>query len=98
MPSYSRTVKIPGKSAADLYAKVSTEIARFMEKSNVGKFDIATEPAKLQVSVKSSMFSATLHCEDGALRLDGSLSLLATPFRSKIDEGIDKWVAKTFPA
>ena len=69
-----------------------------MEKSNVGKFDVDSDPAKLQVKVKSSMFSATLHCEDGALRLEGSLSLLATPFRSKIDEGIDKWVAKNFPA
>ena len=42
------------------------------------------------------MFSATLSCSDGKISLDGNLSLLATPFRSKIDQGIDRWVEKTF--
>ncbi len=98
MPSYARIVKVPGKNSQELYDKVSTEIGRFMEKSNVGKFDVKSDPAKKQVSVSSSMFSATLHCEEGALRLEGKLSLMAMPFRSKIDEGIDKWMAKNFPA
>ena len=96
MPSYSRQVEVPEKTAQQLYDKISVEIDRFMEKSNVGKFDVHRDPAKRQVSVKSSMFSATLHCEESLLRLEGSLSLLALPFRSKIDDGIDKWIGKTF--
>jgi hypothetical protein len=96
MPSYSRQVDVPGKSAQELYDKVATDIDRFIDKAAMGKVDVSRDPAKKQVIVKSSMLTATLFCEDGRLRLDGSLSLLATPFRSKIDEGIDRWVAKTF--
>lgn len=96
MPSYSRQVKIPGKSAQELYDKVANDIDRFMSKSPVGKFDIERDPQTRQVSLKSPMASATLKCEEGALRLDAQLSLFAAPFRSKIDEGIDKWIAKTF--
>ncbi len=96
MPSYSRQVEVSGKSAQELYDKISIEIDRFMEKSNVGKFEVQRDPAKRQVSVKSSMFSATLHCDENLLRLEGSLSLMALPFRSKIDDGIDKWIGKTF--
>ena len=42
------------------------------------------------------MITATLACEEGAIGLDAKLSLLAAPFRSKIDEGINRWIAKTF--
>jgi len=96
MPSYSRKVDVPGKTAQELYTKISTEIDRFMEKSSVGKFEVNRDPSKRQVEVKSSMFSAILFCEDGLLRLDGKLSLMALPFRSKIDDGIDNWIGKTF--
>lgn len=96
MPSYSRQIQIPGKSAAELYEKIAADIERVMTKASVGKLDVSKDPAKKQVSVKSSMFSAVLSCEDGKVSLNGSLSLLATPFRSKIDEGIDRWVQKTF--
>ena len=45
-------------------------------------------PARRQVSIKSSMVTATLTCLDGLIDVDGKLSLLASPFRGKIDEGI----------
>ncbi len=96
MPSYSREVKIPGKSSSELYEKVASDIERFMTKSNVGSFDVERDAASKKVSVKSKMFSATLSCREGAIQVDGSLSLFATPFKSKIDEGIDRWIAKTF--
>src|SRR5688572_12965366 len=96
MPSYSRSVKVPGKTAQELYDKVCSDIDRFLTKASIGKFDINCNPSKREVAVKSSMFSATLHCEEGTIRLEGSLSLMAMPFRAKIDEGIDRWIAKTF--
>jgi hypothetical protein len=96
MPSYSRTVKIPGKSAQELYDKVASEIDRFISKGSLpGQIDINRDPGQKQVSVTHSMVSATLHCEEGQLRLDAKLSLLATPFRSKIDDGINRWLEKT---
>ncbi|MCM2278787.1 MAG: polyhydroxyalkanoic acid system family protein [Oligoflexia bacterium] len=96
MPSYNRKVQLPGKNAQELYDKVAADIQRFMEKSGIGKFDIERDPARKQVCLKSSMVTATLLCHDGALELDAKLSLLAAPFRGKIDEGIDKWLARTF--
>lgn len=96
MPSYSRKVSVAGKSAQELYDKVSSDIDRFMQKAQVGKFDIERRPDRKEVEVKSSMFSAVLQCRDGSLELNGKLSLLAAPFKSKIDEGIDKWLAKAF--
>ena len=98
MPAYTRKVAVPGKTSQELYEKVSADIERFMSKASVGKFEIDRNPTKKEVSVKSSMLTATLYCEDGQLRLDGKLSLMATPFKSKIDEGIDKWLAKAFQA
>ena len=96
MPSYSRTVQIPGKSSQELYDKISTEIERFMEKASIGKFEIERDAGRKQVQVKASMLSATLICNEGSLQFDAKLSLLATPFKSKIDEGITKWLSKTF--
>ncbi len=97
MPSYSRKVDVPGKSAQELYEKVASDIERFLGKANLPvQMDIDRDSAKREVRVKSSMFSATLSCRDSELVLDGTLSLLAMPFRSKLDEGIDKWLAKAF--
>lgn len=96
MPSYSRKVAIPGKTAQELYDKVSQDIDRFVDKAGIGKMEIDRDPSRRQVSLKSSMATAVLICEEGVMRLDAKLSLLAAPFRSKIDEGIDRWLAKTF--
>lgn len=97
MPSYSRQVEVRGKSAQELYDKISNDIDGFMEKSAIGKFDVEKNPTARQVILKSSLVNATLHCEDGRLRLEGNLSLMAMPFRSKIDDGINRWLTKNFP-
>jgi hypothetical protein len=98
MPSYQRTAKVPGKSAQEIYDRVAADIERFLSKVPLGHVDINRDAAKRTVSVKSSMFSGELVCKDGELALDAKLSLMALPFKSKLDEGIDKWLAKTFSA
>ncbi|MBY0470239.1 polyhydroxyalkanoic acid system family protein [bacterium] len=97
MPSYSKKISVSGHTADELYTKISTEIDKMMGKLPVGKFDIQRDPQKKQVSLKSSMASATLTCLDDNLVLDAKLSLMATPFKAKIDETIDHWVKKVFP-
>ncbi|OFZ55720.1 MAG: hypothetical protein A2428_00035 [Bdellovibrionales bacterium RIFOXYC1_FULL_54_43] len=96
MPSYSRTVHIPGKTSQELYDTVSAEIGRLISKYSLGNYGITRNPEKKEVSLKSSIFSATLFCDEGVLRLDGQLSFMAVPFRTKIDEGINRWLEKTF--
>ena len=95
MPSYSRKVSIPGKTAQFLYDAVSSHIDRFVEKAPT-QFEIERVPASREVRLKSSMATATLICRDNEMEVAASLSLFAAPFRSKIDEGINKWLAKTF--
>jgi hypothetical protein len=96
MPSYTREIKVPGRSAQELYDKVSEGIDRFVSKSSVGKYELDRDPGRRVVSASSTLFTATLYCEESTLRLEAKLSLLAAPFRGKLDEGIDKWIAKTF--
>jgi hypothetical protein len=97
MPSYSRKVQLPGKSSQELYEALAERIDRFLEKSSFGKYELEKDSAQKEFRIKSSMFSATLRCGEGELDLDAKLSLIASAFRSKLDEGIDKWLAKTFP-
>ena len=96
MPSYTKKIPVPGKSSQELYDKISTDIDRFLEKIGMGKVEVDRNAAKKQVTIKASMVTATLSCLEGAIDVDGKLSLLAAPFRGKIDEGISKWIAKTF--
>lgn len=96
MPSYTKRVKVPGKNAQELYDKVASEIEKFLARASIGKFDIARDPHKKEVSFKNPMVTAHLVCMDECLELDAKLSLMAAPFRSKIDEGIEKWIAKAF--
>jgi hypothetical protein len=96
MANFSRKVEIPGKTSQELYDKVSGDIDRFMSKASIGKFEIERNPAAKQVSVKSSMLTAQLVCEEGCIKLEAKLGLLATPFKSKIDDGINHWLKKSF--
>ena len=96
MPSFKRRVELPGKSSQELYEKVSSDIARFLEKSSLGGCDIQKDDAARSVTVKHSMFSAALNCQDGFIEVDAKLSLLAAPFKSKLDQGIDRWLEKAF--
>ena len=98
MPSYSRSVDVPGKTAQELYDKISADIDKFVAKAGMGKFDIAREATSKKVTVKSSLgVTASLVCEESRIRVDAQLSLLASPFKGKIDEGINWWLNKTFP-
>ncbi len=99
MPSYSRKVPLAGKSAQELYDKVSGDIDRFLAKASIpGKSEVSRDPAAKTVTVTGSLFSATLVCMEGCLELQAKLSLMAAPFRGKLDEGIDKWLSKAFPS
>jgi hypothetical protein len=97
MAKYSRKVDLSGRSAQEIYDKVSSEIERFLEKTPVGKSEVTRDPVAKTIKAKSSMFSAVLTCTEGGVDLAVDLSFLATPFRGKLDEGIDKWLAKHFP-
>lgn len=96
MPSFSKTVQVPGKTSQELYDRISTEIDRFLEKASVGKYDLTRDASKKEIHVKASMVTATLSCQEGSMVLDAKLSLLAAPFKGKLEEGIDRWVSKTF--
>lgn len=96
MASYTRKIQVPGKSSQELYDKISADIDGFLAKTGMGKVVVERDAAKKEVRIKSSMLTATLACQEGGINLDGKLSLLASPFRGKIDAGIDKWLAKTF--
>jgi hypothetical protein len=95
MPSYSRKVQIPGKSAQELFDTVAAQIDRFVDKAPA-KFQIERDAGRKEVRLNSSMATATLICREGEMEVEAKLSLFAAPFRSKIDEGINKWLSKTF--
>lgn len=96
MPKYSRNVSIPGKSAQDLYDRVSADIEKFISKTPIGKVDIQRDETAKSVAFKSSMASAKLLCADGTIQIDVDLSMFAAPFRSKLDEGLNKWLQRAF--
>ena len=96
MPSYSKKVQIPGKSSQELYDKVSEGIDRFISKVPIGKYEIERDPKNKAIKINGSVFSATLTCTESEIELQGKLSLVAAPFKSKLDQGIDHWISKTF--
>ncbi len=98
MPSYSRTLPIPGKSADEIYSRVSRAIGKFQEKDSgrFGKFEFKLSPETKTVRLESSHVTADLQCMDGEVLLKGKLSFLVSAFRGKIDSGIDEWIAKAF--
>mgnify|MGYP003950098001 CR=1 FL=1 len=96
MPKYSKEFSVPGKSADEIYAKVSDGIDHFLNKLSLKNYEINRDENSKEVSIDSKMFSAKLICSDDSIHLDARLSLLAAPFRSKIDEGIGRWLSKTF--
>src|SRR4051812_6964050 len=96
MPKYSRNVSIPGHAADALYQRVSADIEKFISKVPIGKYDIDRDASAKKVAFKSQLASATLLCMDNSIQIDVDLSLFAAPFRSKLDEGLNKWLAKAF--
>jgi hypothetical protein len=96
MASYSKNFPVPGKMADSIYASIAGDIDRFLTKSSIGSFEVKRDDSAKKVSFKSSMASGTLSAKDEQLQVDISLSLLATPFKGKIEEGVNKWLSKTF--
>ena len=96
MASYTKTFSVPGKLADSIYTSVANDIDRFLSKSPLGKYEVSRDDASKTVSFKSSMASGSLIAKDNQLHVDISLSFLATPFKSKIEEGVTKWLTKTF--
>jgi hypothetical protein len=96
MASYTRTVQIPGKTSQQLYDRISSEIDSFLSKTSIGKYTLERDPDKKEVRFQSSMASASLLCGEEKIDLTAKLSLFASPFRAKLDEGIDRWISKTF--
>ena len=100
MPSYSRTIPLPGKTASEIYDHISHALDKFQEKDTgkFGKFAFKTDAVAKTVRLESSHVTANLECRDGEVHLDGKLSFIASAFRGKIDSGIDDWIAKSFKA
>ena len=96
MAEYKREVKIPQKSGKELYDRVSQDIAQFLKKESMAGFSVECVEPKLQVLLKGPMVQATLSCEDGLIKLQAQLGFLALPFKAKFDEGITRWLQKTF--
>ncbi len=98
MASFSKTFTVPGKNSDVIYGAIATDIDRFLSKTPIGKVEVIRDQGSKKVSFKSSMASGTLTAKEGSLSVDVSLSLLASAFKGKIEEGITRWLEKTFPA
>lgn len=96
MPAYSRKVQVPGKTADQLYARVSQDIDLFLSKASLGGAELTKDAEQKEIRIKHAMFTGGLKCSEGSLELSGNLSLFASPFRGKVDEAIDRWISKTF--
>jgi hypothetical protein len=96
MAGYTKKISLQGKNSLEIYQAIAADLERFLGKSGMSNIQIDRNEAAKKVSFKASMASGTLTANEGELVVDLSLSLLATPFKGKIDEGIQKWVSKTF--
>jgi len=95
MPSYKKSVKVTGKSADQLYEIVKDELDQLIKKFMVGSYEIIPDSKKFTFELKAKPVQAILYCKNESLILEGSLSLMLYPFKSKIDEAIDRWLEKT---
>jgi hypothetical protein len=98
MASFTKKFPIPGKSADIIFSSISTGIEHFLSKTPLTNVTINRNEAAKTVSFKSSMASGSLKASEGQVEVDVSLSLLASAFKGKIDEGISRWIGKTFGA
>ncbi len=96
MGNYTKSISVPGKSAKDLFGFVQSELERFLASTPLKGHKIEYKNADLSVDYASSMAKFTLKCEEECLKLDGNLSFLALPFKSKLDSAIERWVSKHF--
>ena len=98
MANFTKKFQIPGKSADVIYTAVSNNIEHFLSKTPLGAVDVSRNETTKEVSFKSGMASGTLTATEGSLGVDISLSFLASAFKGKIEEGVTRWLSKTFGA
>lgn len=99
MPSYQRKIPVPGKTAAEIYDRISHSLDKFLAKGDAakfGRFDFKRDDAAKTIHLESSQVTAHLKCEDGGVQLEGKLSFIVSAFRGKIDSWIDQWVERSF--
>lgn len=96
MPKFSKSVEVPGQDSRALYGVVSSEIERFLAKTPMSDYKLHRDETRCEIKLDSKMANLVLKCTDNRLDLDGSLSFLAMPFKSKLEEGIDRWIHKIF--
>jgi hypothetical protein len=96
MASFNKTFPVPGQAADKIYKVLATDIDKFIAKTPLTNVEIQRNEATKQVSFKSSMASGTITAKEGSVSVDISLSFIASAFKGKIDEGVTKWLSKTF--
>jgi hypothetical protein len=96
MANFSKKFPVPGKSADVIYQSISSSIEHFLSKTPLGACDISRNETAKQVSFKASMASGTLTAKENEIQVEITLGFLASAFKSKIDEGVSKWISKTF--
>lgn len=100
MANYSKRIEVAGKSADELYNTATKHLDELLLKPKVqallGKVGVSKSDAEKKIVLDSKLVNATLRCEPGAFVLEGKLSLMALPFRSKIDGAIETWLKKVF--
>ena len=98
MATFNKKFPIPGKSADAIYSAISTGIEHFLSKTPLTNVEVNREETAKKVNFKSSMATGSLAASDGELNIEISLSFLASAFKGKIEEGVTKWLTKTFGA
>ncbi len=94
MGKYQREINFPGKSSDEIYEKISTTIEQFLDKLSLSNVNLERSPGKKSVSFKSKVASAKLTCHEEKILIEAELGFMAMAFKSKIDQGIDKWLSQ----
>lgn len=96
MAKFTKSFNVPGKTGEAIYQAIDENIEKFLSKTPLGEYDLKRDSAKKEINFKASMASGTIRAENDGVHVDISLSLLASPFKGKLEEGIHKWLSKTF--
>lgn len=94
MQNYNRHIPLAGKKAQEIYFEICKDIDQLFAKIPVGKFKVTRDDEKREIYLKSMLVNAKLICQEEYVQVEAQLSILAAPFRSKIDEGINRWIEK----
>ena len=96
MASFKKNFPIPGHAAEKIYSVIAKDIDKFLAKTPLTNVHVDRDEKAKKVSFKSSMASGSITAQENAVSVDISLSFLASAFKGKIDEGVTKWLTKTF--